>query len=191
MATKLDELLISIDPRRTIEQTMAHADEALSSFPGPARIEHWDIFQECIASFLCHAETVILRLREPMHGHPEHYWSRGINHLHKMYGPNGEKAAFEMVRTGNEGGLYGVLKALAMEAAKDYDKNEILGRINEYWNNLSTDEKLDAPLEYLDKFGHLLPSELTEESAGRIRANFPIVLGQHPDLIRSLLRVGK
>ena len=34
-----------------------------------------------------------------------------------------EKAAFEMARTGNEGGLYAVLKAIAGQLAEEYAEN--------------------------------------------------------------------
>jgi len=189
--TKLDELLFSIDPARTIEKTQASADEAINSFSAPAMIDQWDSFHECVAQFLCHLEATVINLPRPMNDFLDHYRSRGIHLLRSLYGPNGEKAAFEIARTGNEGGFYGVLKALATHAARQYNQSEILARINNYWHNLSTEEQLAAPTEYLDKFSHLLPSELTEGNAGRIRANFPKVLEKHPDLIQTTRSVGR
>ena len=45
--------------------------------------------------------------------------------------------------------------------------------------------------EYLKKYGHLLPSELTEGSAARVRANFPKVLAQHPKILQKTRRLGR
>lgn len=58
---------------------------------------------------------------------PDIDWGRCITHLLKIYGENGEKAAFEMVRTGVEGGIYAVLKRLAKQMAKEYARNESKG----------------------------------------------------------------
>jgi len=91
---------------------------------------------------------------------------------------------------GNEGGLYAALKAVAMRMAEDYAQNWISSQVSTYLENLSTDEKLDASTEYIAKFSHLLPSELTEKSAARIRANLPKFLEKHPHLIKQTRRVG-
>ena len=109
----------------------------------------------------------------------------------EIYGRSGEKAAFEFSRTGNEGGLYGVLKAVAMRIADDLSKNEIAARVNAFWRSHSPEEVLEASREYLARYGHLLPSELTEASAARIVANFPKVLENHPKLVQRLRRVGR
>jgi hypothetical protein len=109
----------------------------------------------------------------------------------KEYGTNGEKAAFEMVRTGSVGGLYTVLKAVASRMIDDYAGNEISGRIRYFWENLSIDEQVEATEEYLGKYGHLLPSELTEGSAARIRANFIKVLEEHSHLIKRMRDIGR
>ena len=96
-----------------------------------------------------------------------------------------------MARTGNEGGLYGVLRKFARRTVEGYAADEIAARVGDYWNNLSTEEKLDAPREYLRQYGHLLPSELTEGSAAGIRAFFPKVLKEHPRIIKGLRRIGR
>ena len=111
--------------------------------------------------------------------------------LIKEYGANGEKAAFEMVRTGAEQGLYGVLKAVARRMVEDYAGNEIAARISNFWEDLSTDEKLAVSEEYLEKYGHLLPSELTSGNAARVRANFLKVLEEHPNIVKSLRNIGR
>ncbi|MBW1744312.1 MAG: hypothetical protein JRJ47_12930 [Deltaproteobacteria bacterium] len=109
----------------------------------------------------------------------------------KIYGFNGEKAAMEIARTGKEGGIYGILKRIAKQMIEKYAGNEIRAKISHYWHPLSTDEQLDATDEYLEKYGHLFPSELTEGTAVRIKAGFVKVLEQHPHLIMRLRKVGR
>ena len=191
MPTKLDELLFSIDPGRTIEKTQASADEAINSFSAPAMIDQWDSFHECVAQFLCHIEAIVLHLPKPMNNSLDHYRGRGLHLLRSLYGPNGEKAAFEMARTGNEGGLFALLKAVALGMAEEYAEAEVTARIMDCWNGLTVDGQFLITDEYLAKYSHLLPSELTDGSAARIRANFPKVLAQHPKILQKTRRLGR
>lgn len=184
MAGKLDRLLDAIDPVRNYEPLWARADEGLNTFPMEnAREADWSEFNRLLARFFCHMENVMLRLKSPM---PVDYGFHGsrCNHLlRKKYGNQADKAAFEMARTGVEGGLYGVLKTLARLMVEEYAGNEIRARVSDFWSNLSMDEQLEIPTEYIERHGHLLPSELTEGSAGRIRINFTRVLEEHPLMI--------
>ena len=136
-------------------------------------------------------ENTTLRIRSGFSADPEIDWGRCYYLLVKEFGLNGEKAAFEMVRTGVEQGLYGVLRAIARRMIDEYSGNEIAARIATFWESLSTDEKLAASKEYLDKYGHLLPSELTSGSAARIRFNFLQVLKEHPGMMKRLRNIGR
>jgi hypothetical protein len=183
--TKLDQL-------RTIEQVARRVDEAINRFlPGPGRIEQFDDFVTYIIRFCRLVEATVLGLRD---GAPKasRDFDRGrFAHVFSAaYGDRELKTAFEIARTGNEGGLYAVLRKLGEVIAGQYAENEIAARIWSYWNGLSLAEKLAAPDEYLRKYGHLLPSEITEGCAGRVRANMPKVLQEHPRLMRRLRRVG-
>ena len=193
MATKLDRLLEAIDPRRVFEVVDRRADEAVNSFRAPAAcIEQWEDFERCMGAFFRHVENRVLELGSGLVGDETMDWARCREAPVRIYGANGgEKAAFEMARTGAEGGLYGVLKAVAETMAREYAGNEVRAKIHEYWSGLTADEMLSATEEYLDKWGHLLPSELTEGSAARIKANFPRVLEQHPQLLKRLRQVGR
>jgi hypothetical protein len=108
-----------------------------------------------------------------------------------VYGSQGEKAAFEIARTGNEGGLYAVLKALTAQMAEDCAGNEISAQAGRFWQDASAEEKLAVADAYIEKFGHLLPSELTEKGAARLKMHVPKVLEQHPRLIRQLRGIGR
>jgi hypothetical protein len=192
MKTKLDRLLESIDPARTLDQVSARADEALNSFKVKSGIiENWEEFRTVLTKFYHHVENVVLRIQHSRLLDPDIDWGRCYQLLIKEYGPNGEKTAFEMVRTGTEHGLYGVLKAVARRMVDGYVGNEIAARISNFWETLSTDEKVAVSREYLGKYGHLLPPELTSGSAARIRANFLKVLKEHPRMVKRLRSIGR
>jgi len=191
MQTKLDKLLAFISPEKTIVETYNRANEAINTFQASARIENWDEFRYCMAQFLQHIDFCVLRLSKPVDLSFNHYLSWFPHVLIKVYGPNGEKAAFEMARTGNEGGLYSVLKAVAMHRAEEYSQSEILAKVGAFLDSLSVNEQHDACSEYISKYGHLLPSEITETNAIRIRANFRKVLEKHPRLLLKFHSVGR
>ncbi len=192
MASKLERLLGNIDPSRTLEKVSADVDRAVNSFSGrKAIINNWDEYEAFFAKFYRHVETVVLRMRPGGPDDMRFYWERCSTLLSKAFGPNGFRAAFEIVRTGKEGGLYRVIKTVADLMAEEYSQNEISARIFHYWESLTLDEKLAAPDEYLQNYGHLLPWELTEGSAARIRVNFLKVLEEHPKMIRKMRRIGR
>ena len=192
MASKLAVLLDRIASDRTLDEVARRVDTAVNSFSGPVdRITKLEDFRRRVVDFVSHVEAAVGRFRKPLTADVDFYWGLCLQLLMKEYGPNGEKAAFEMARAGTEGGICRVLRDLARRLAGQYAENEIAARITRYWNGLSIDEKLSAPDEYLERFGHLLPSELTEGSAGRVRANFPKVLREHPGLMQRLSRIGR
>jgi hypothetical protein len=117
---------------------------------------------------------------------PDLAWGRCVRVLTQEYGPEGDKAAFEIARTGNEGGFYDLAKRFARQLASQCAENEIKARVNSFWHGLSVTEQLDVSSQYLAKYGHLLPSELTEGSAARVRAGFHKVLAEHPHMLQRL-----
>ena len=192
MPTKLDILLQSIDPSRTLDKVAGDVDQAFNSFfRRRAVISAWDEYVSFFADFYRHLETVVLRARGGSPNNKEYQWGQCIRLLNKAFGPSGYKAAFEMARTGKEGGLYRVLKTVADQMAEEYSQNEISARISYYWDSLTLDEKLAASDEYLRKYGHLLPGELVDASAARIRAEFLKVLQEHPKMIQRMRQIGR
>lgn len=192
MANDLGELLREIGPEQTIEETLNRVSEALNRFPMKrAEIADWESFRGCMVEFVRHVESWALCLRRPVPASFDFCWGRAVGILNRIYGPNGEKAAFEMARTGCEGGLYAVLKAVATQIAEDVSRNEISARVGVFWNSHSAEELLEASSEYLAKYGHLVPPELTEVSAGRFRGNFRKVLEDHPKLVQRMRQVGR
>ena len=193
MQTALDELLDSIRPEKTIVETFNRANEAINTFHADsALIEDREEFKDCMAEFARHIDRHILRIQNPLDESCDYYWSQFVEPVFRgIYGPSGVKTAFEMARTGNDGGLYGLLGSVAMHMAEGYAKREIQARVNAYWGRLTIDQQLEASSEYLAKYGHLLPSEMTEASAARIRADFGKVLQKHPWLLKKLSEVGR
>lgn len=193
MTSKLEALLARIHPSGTIDTITRDVDAALNSFFAcSALITNWPEFVALMGRFHRHIEARILHLPDGVSAADvELSWSRCIAILNRAYGSSGPKAAFEMARAGNEGGIYAVLRKVADLMAEEYANNTIGACVWNYWNSLSTDEKLAAGEEYVAKYGHLLPWELVEGSAGRVRADLPKVLRQHPQLIRGLNRVGR
>lgn len=192
MLTKLEQLLSDIDPSRTYDITFARVDKAINTFCFEySRIDNWDDFKNCLTQFFCHVESTVLCVRKEIYSNSDLQWGRCMDLLGHIYGSSGQKAAFEITRTGAEGGLFSVLRAIALRMAEEYSENEVLARISHYWNQLIPDEQHSAVNEYLDKYGRLLPVEMTEGSAARIRANFPKVLAQHPKTLQQIRRLGR
>ena len=192
MQTELDKFLISIDPKNVIVEMFNRANEAINTFhPRSALIEDWDDYKRCMAEFMRHVDSCCLRLCRPVDVSSDYYWSLCVPVLLKVYGQSGDKAAFEMARTNNEGGLNAVLRSVAMNAGEGYAKAEIQARVDAYLKDLTVDQQLAASAEYLSKHGHLLPSELTEKSAARIHAEFRKVLEKHPWLILKIRQTGR
>jgi hypothetical protein len=190
--TRLDKLLESIDPAVTLDQVSTPIDEALNSFNmASGMIQRWDEFKGVLTRFSWHVQSEVLRIRLSRSPDPDMDWGRCCELLLKEYGVNGEKAAFEIARTGMEGGLYQVLKALATRMIEEYASREISAKISHFWHGLSPEEQLASAEEYLQKYGHLLPSELTEGSAARIKAEFIKVLEEHPRMINRLRGIAR
>ncbi len=189
--TGLDDLLRSIDPNNTLEDARRRADEALDSFESrKGTIEDWEEFRGFLSRLHCRLNGDILCTKQPLSLNLEMDWHGCREILKKAYGASGDKAAFEMARTGNQGGLYGVMKTLAQGKAEELSDNEIRARVAAYLNRLTAEEEIAAAEEYVAKHGSLLPSEITEKGAIRIKCSFSEVLRQHPGLLAKTRHVG-
>lgn len=188
--SRLERLLKQLDPERSIQEVRRRVEHALAHFPLPvAQTTRWDQFRTCLIHFYCYAQSCALRLPAIREPDAELDWGFCCQLLHREYGRNGDKTAFEMARTGQEGGLRRVLRNLAWRMARQYAENEIRARVYTLWNGLSLEEKLALPDEYLARYGHLIPSELREGSAGRVRADFPAFLVEHARVLDRLRSV--
>jgi len=190
VASRLAVLLRGIEP--VPDQVDRCIDQAFNTFPMPApMITQMDDFVRCMAQFYCHIESGIMGIRGGRPCHPSMDSSMCFERLRKKYGDSALQATFEMARTGNEGGLLGVLKTVAALLSREHSDNRIGLAVSCYWNNCKPRDLLADGTEYKREYGHLLPSELTEASAGRLYANFAKVLKEHPYLMRQIRRVGR
>jgi hypothetical protein len=187
--TKLDALLESIDPVRSSDQTRRLADIAINSFPLQSSVvTSWEQFRDIVSRFVCHVENTVLKIHRPCD--PDFDLGRALRLLRKDFGPNADIGAAQIAISGVEGGLYRVLKSLTTRMVEEYSENEVAAKVSHYWSGLTIQERLDASREYLQKFGHLLPGDVTEGSAPRVRAYLPQFLKQHPRLVGQLRGVG-
>ncbi|MFB3789192.1 MAG: hypothetical protein ACE15F_22770 [bacterium] len=69
-----------------------------------------------------------------------------------------------------------MLKAPAWRIAEEFIENEIHACVVPFLNHYAMEDRLRIAKEYLHKYGHLLPSEMTEGSAARIKINLVQVL---------------
>ena len=189
MSTKLDRLLKAIHPDITLRPIFDCAGTAVNSFQFPdVIITQFDRFRYLLVRFSQHLEAKILRIESIPDMGVDFHWSRCYQILKQIYGVNGEKTAFDMVRTNKEGGLREVINKFTDTVVQNYAANEINAKISFYINNLSVPEKIAAGKEYVQKYGHLLPNELTESTAVRIQANFAKVLEKHVFMVYHLAK---
>ncbi|MFH1109422.1 MAG: hypothetical protein V1790_09535 [Planctomycetota bacterium] len=140
MASRFDRLLEAIHPVRTFEEVQRCADQAINSLPmNVVRIANFTEFQEFVEKVHRHVESSILRL---IGGMPQRdlafSWGQCVPMLNEAFDcSEGWKPAFEMARTGNEGGLRAVVYKIAEAISRRYAKEWVAGLVWNYWNSLS------------------------------------------------------
>jgi len=188
----LDELLAAIDPAHTEMEIERLSDEALNSFHIPgATVADWSEFQSCMARFVQHVLGVLLGLHERMPKHDAMHFGKACRLLMQEFGPDGEHAAAKMAIHGVEGGLYRVLKVSAARLAREHSENAVAAEVAAFWNGRSPKEKLAVAQEYVARYGHLLPADVTAGGAPRVLAFLPRFLQNHSKLNRRLRDVNR
>ena len=110
--------------------------------------------------------------------------NRALQYLKKEYPKNTIQAVYDIMSTGAEGGVYQILRTLARLMAIEISQNEITAIVVDYWKGLSSDEKLAAPEEYINKYKNILPREIVNRASARFKGSFLKVLEQHPQMIK-------
>jgi len=142
-----------------------------------------------MAEFYCLVESNMIGIKRPRPMNLFIDWGCCLNLFLKKYGHRGGRAAFRIAQSGVEGGLYSVLKYIAEALIQQFTTNWIQCRIGEFWNNLSTEEKLAVPLEYLEKYRHILPQEILEQDPYLFGANFYKFLEYHPQMMKEVKNI--
>ncbi|MEI8044595.1 MAG: hypothetical protein WCL11_24505 [Verrucomicrobiota bacterium] len=184
MSTRLERLLQNIVP--VPDRIDRYCDEALNNFaPPPPLIEDWSQYCAFLARLHCHLECRALGIgaRPP---DSRFDLSRCWALLKAKFGDSAPQAAFEIARTGAQGGVRQLLRTVARLYSRRYAENLISIAVEAYCSNRTTDELLADADEYIRNYRQIMPSELTEGSGARIHANLRKALKQHPYVIRRL-----
>lgn len=183
----LDELIAAIDPEKTLDVMDERLDEALRTFDYPGgSVPDYKAFKDCIARFYWHVDSILLGLYDRLPKDMERHRGQATRMLMKAWGPDGDKAAANMAIYGVEGGLRRVLQTIAEELAKEYKENRVSGTVHDFLDGLSIDEKIAAAHEYVQKYGHLLPRDVTRDGAPRVVGFFRKFLKEHPHIVKRL-----
>lgn len=178
--TKLDTLLQKTE--NYVRDFQAKCDHCLNTFTPSIRLKIFHDFKGVMGSYNSHFYKSCLGINPPES--IEYSWREIYSVLLNVYGRmNGEKVAFHMAITGENGGLNAVLNAVTSSLFESWAKNGINSAVCQYWCSLSSEEQLVADREYLEKYSHLLPSEFVEANGIRTTLNFTQVLNQHPWVI--------
>ena len=163
-------------------------DVALNTFVmREAILTDWDSYRECLARCLSHVEASLLGIK-PGSVDVQFFSGRCWHLLKQKYGESAAQAAFEEVRTGNGGGLRGVLRTLAMQYGTEYARNLISVTVESYFSHRSVEQLMADAKEYMAAYRQILPTEITEGSGARIHSSFRKALKQHPYVLRRLRR---
>jgi hypothetical protein len=188
MSTRLEDLMESIDPSRTIDRVSAAVDDAFNSFQYNNPIGSFDDYEEYMARFVEHIESVVLNFGSNVPDNKDFWWARYSNLVKKGHGPDAWKWNYEKILTGKDGGAYKLLKDVAAMVLEDRGGREISARIWRFWESLTDDEKMETVDEFLAGFGHLLPSEYTGGGGAYLKMNFPRILEKYPQLVMEIRR---
>lgn len=189
MATKLEELLESIDPSRTIDRVSAAVDEAFNSFEYDNPISSFDDYEDYMARFVESIERGVLKFGSNVPYNKDIWWARYAHLIKKGHGPDAWKWNYEKILTGKDGGAYKLLNDVAAMILEDRSGKEISARIWSFWESLTDDEKQEAADELLDNFRHMLPSEYTGVGGNLyLKMNFTRVLEKYPQLVMEIRR---
>ena len=192
MATKLERLMESIDPSRTIDRVSAAVDEAFNSFKYDNPIRSFDDYEDYMAKFVESIERGVLKFGSDVPYYKDLWWARYSHLVKKGHGPDAWKWNYEKILTGKDGGTYKLLKDVAAMILEDRSGKEISARIWKFWESLTDDEKQEAANELLQKLRHILPSEYTGSGGGLyLKMNFPHVLEKYPQLVMEIRRAVK
>ena len=186
MSDSIIEILKELSSPSYNEKKYTGADRAVNEAAVGGLVDSFEEFENILIEVIVLVQKYVLKARNPVEGGREFYLDAAFRALSKKLGPNGEKAAFERSRTGNEEGLYGVIKLIAYGYADVLFENESKSRVGIIWERLSNDDKFVVMDEYLKEFGHLWPDELTENGAVRLKVNFSKTMQLHIENVRKL-----
>jgi hypothetical protein len=188
--SNMASLLEHLTPQRCLEPWHHAADEAIRSFA----VDHTTVSGHMgaidrLTRFYPHVLAALLNIQGPISFEGRHIWGLCLQVLHKLYGPEGDKAACERVCHGVEGGWRQVAHDFAHQMADDIAEEQLRMAVRGFWQTLSPAERWEATEEFIQKCGNLFPRELTAGSAARLHAYLPDFLEKIPQELEKLSRL--
>jgi hypothetical protein len=190
MASDLEDLLDRIDPRKQMAMLNERADQAMNTFPWKSMIvEDVPAFERGMFEFYHHVWFGILGLSTNLTRYEELEYGLCRQILDAEYGH--WSIAYEYAHTGMHGGLYAVCKAVAKQLVAQHFSNYVGSQVSDFWYRLAPHNLSRACDEYIARYGHLWPPELSTGGGFRMKMSFHRVLAEHPFLIQRLSELGR
>ena len=175
------------EPRYT-EKRHLGADRAINAISVRDSVSSFDNFMQILIEVIVLVQKHVLKVQRAVEGAEDFYLDIAFKVLKKEYGSNGEKASYEICRTGKEGGINAVIRSLAYGYADILFENEAKAKVGVIWEKLSNDKKCLVMDQYVSEFGYFWPDELIENEALRLKLNFPKTLQMHIENVRKLTK---
>jgi len=192
MARSLDYLLRRIDPQQSLDRMERRAHEAFARYRVPrGPIHSHRQLRHILGHFEFHLTKAFLGGQRHF---PLNQGKRWYQRVHKRlvskYGQRPEDTVMAIARSGKEGGLYAVLRAIADHFAYEQARAYIREKVDRFWDSLTMLERKHIIAMYYRRYKHLLPDEVKGPRDWRLRADFKSILRRHPEMVRSRRRVG-
>jgi hypothetical protein len=192
--SRLDELLKSIDPGKTIDHFNSIVDKALNSYEYPkTQIRDYEHLMKLLSDFYWYVERKCWDLEEKHD--PGENWKVGFctELLEKEFGRNFRITVMEMAKSGVGGGLYEIFRKIGEAVAQNWINKKIEMEVGKYHNEIFASYNVfkEAVREYADKYGHLLPKGLTENDNADLLIEFIEILKKHPYMIKHMREIGR
>jgi hypothetical protein len=186
----LAAFLQSIEPPNTYDKIARSIDQLVNTFRySKSAIDDRDEFEQCLAGFYCHLENGHFKKNRAVNRVFD--YDRCSRMILEEYGSNGEKVAFEMARTGVDGGIYSIYKLIARKLIDQFAQNQIRALVSEYLNGMDAERWMKISNQYQEKYGHLLPPDFKEGSVAFLCANLNSVLEEHPRTVQRMRTIGR
>jgi len=180
MKTKLDLFLEKIDPDNVYNDVGKNISETLANYKLESNTT--DRLGNENKSIILEVYRRILECVGLPHSLDWIDFGEAVNYLKPKLG--NITRIYDNMSSGLNGGIYGVLKVLAEAMEEKLSNIYIQAEIEQYWNDLSTDERDKAHIEYVGKFRHILPEDA--EYLLYPKDIFLKYLEEHPQAIKKL-----
>jgi hypothetical protein len=208
MSSKLEKFLEDIDPRNNYDKHAKKVNNVLNyhiSIRVNNLVNSADELKECLWFFIEDTyfwDGILTPERHRRAGYGIHWYSKAMRLLEDVFSDDqsyqhipykdrdssndSAKIVSDMMFYGVNGGVYQVLKELAIAIIADCANEDIREAVNKFVDSLSWEESLDICKEYMSKYAYLLSESFIKNPPRNIGLLLPQILKEHP---RSILRM--